>query len=126
MKKLLFVLMALCGTMIPCMAEGNPIAPSDSLSRKHKNLIPPVKGGNLRPTAPSRVYIVCEYAPGVMTLTLPTGIYQVTARLYNETVDWTGLFTRDIPTVEIPLITGSCNINCVSDDGRVFSTTLDF
>ncbi|MDE5812410.1 MAG: hypothetical protein K2G64_01235 [Muribaculaceae bacterium] len=79
-----------------------------------------------RPEAPSRVFIMCAYDSEHLYFQLPAGVIFITVDLIGETNQWSGVATAEFPRVDIPVLMGEYEINCTTDDGRVFSGFLSF
>ncbi len=115
---LLFLLCLMMSSFV--CAAGNTNA-GNGTSEKQPIVIPRnVKYG--RPKAPSRDVIICHCNENELVFELPQSIYSMTVTIINtEYVLWTGLISRDNNVAEITLPSGEWVINCVAEDGRLFS-----
>lgn len=80
----------------------------------------------IRPNVPSRVQIKCYYASGYVRLGFPEGIYSATVTISNGEEEWFGFASVDEPLMETPVFTGDYTIECIADNGRLFTGTLHF
>lgn len=87
-------------------------------------LLPPKD--TLRPNAPSRSYIVCLYSEGFIEFTFPDGVQSMEVRIYNGVNEYVGTTTADTPWIELPSLSGIYDIECTTDDGRVFSGSVEW
>ncbi len=79
-----------------------------------------------RPNAPSRVYIECTYGIGFINFSFPENIQEVSVEIYNEEESVAGHVTNSFPRLDLPELTGSFTIICMTEDNRVFQGTLIF
>lgn len=87
-------------------------------------LFPPVIPNH--PNAPSRIYIGCSYGAGYVQLAFPEGIYSATVTISNGEDEWFGFASVDEPLMETPVFYGDYTIECIADNGRLFTGTLHF
>ena len=81
---------------------------------------------NHRPNAPSRSYIECFYGEGFVQFVFPDGVQTMMVRVYNGVEEYTGTVTADTPWVELPILSGIYDVECATDDGRVFSGSIEW
>lgn len=81
---------------------------------------------NHRPNAPSRSYIGCFYGEGFIEIVLPDGIHTMEVRVYNGDGEYAGTVSVDTPWIELPILSGIYDVECTSDDGRVFSGVIEW
>jgi hypothetical protein len=81
-----------------------------------------------RPNAPSRNFIECSYDIGYLNLNLPTGVNYANVSISEISSDiiWEGYVSTDSYTIQIPVLSGEYEIDCTTDDGRVYFGTLIF
>lgn len=79
-----------------------------------------------RPNAPSRYYIACFYGESFIEFVFPNGVQTIEVRIYNEIYEYNGTATADTPWIELPSLSGIYDIECTTDDGRVFSGSVEW
>lgn len=79
-----------------------------------------------RPNAPSRSYIECFYGEGFVQVVFPDGIQTMTVRVFNGVDEYAGTVTADTTWVELPILSGIYDVECTTDDGRVFSGSVEW
>lgn len=85
----------------------------------------PAKRTN-RPNAPSRAYIQCIYGDCFVEFILPDGVQTMEVRIYNGIDEYAGTVTADTPWIEIPNLSGIYDVECTTDDGRIFSGSIEW
>ncbi len=106
-----------------CASADSPQGPPNS--DRGIILISRNKGKYGKPNAPSRDVIICHCNENELVFELPQSIYSMTVTIINtEYVFWTGLISRDNNVAEITLPSGEWVINCVAEDGRLFSAEI--
>lgn len=73
-----------------------------------------------RPNAPPRVTIECIYGEGCLSIVIPEGVMCISVKVYNDTEEYFGFVTTEDATMTLPILIGEYNIECTTDDGRVF------
>ncbi len=73
-----------------------------------------------RPNAPSRVFIDCYYADGVIEFAFPDGTSALDVSIANDSGLWVATVTPELPALLIDGITGNITIECTAPDGRTF------
>lgn len=80
-----------------------------------------------RPKAPSRIFIECRYGIGHMEFSIPENIYGMTVNiLREEACEFSCYVTSEEPYIDIPTFSGEYTVQCVTDDGSIFSGILQF
>ena len=83
--------------------------------------------GTLRPNAPGRYSITCVYGSGYMELSLPEGVEELTVTLYQDGLCvYYGVATPEVSILEIPEISGVCQVECIDQSGRRYVGQLEF
>lgn len=129
MKKVKFLVMLLALVLASQWSEA-----SSSTSSKD-NTTPVIKETILRsnparktnrPNAPSRSYIECFYGVGFIEFVMPDGVQTMGVRVFNGVDEYAGTVTANTPWVELPNLSGIYDIECTTDDGRVFSGSIEW
>lgn len=79
-----------------------------------------------RPNAPSRNVMECMYGDGFITCEFSEEVHSISIRLYNDCEEYSAIISQDNATMVIPPLSGEYNIECHSDNGRVFVGFLNF
>lgn len=109
-------------------SNGNsPVSINENSTSMYKTILkhnPAKKTG--RPNAPSRSYIECFYGDGVVGFSFSGGVQSMEVRIYNGVNEYVGTTTADTPWIELPSLSGIYDIECTTDDGRVFSGVIEW
>lgn len=79
-----------------------------------------------RPNAPSRSYIQCMYGESFIEFVIPDEVESMSVRIYNGVDEYAGTVTADTPWIELPNMSGIYDIECTTDDGRIFSGLIEW
>lgn len=50
----------------------------------------------------------------------------MTVRVFNGVDEYVGTVTADTPWLEFPILSGIYDVECTTDDGRVFSGSVEW
>lgn len=73
-----------------------------------------------RPNAPSRIQIECSYHDGSLEFSFPENVEAMMVSINNEEQNVIGMVYRDSPIFELPPLSGTFEISCMTDDGRIY------
>lgn len=80
-----------------------------------------------RPKSPAKIYLVCQYSIGHISLSFPDDATYMDVSLNDETGPvWIGTISRTNPETEIPSLLGEYTIICQTDQNQIFEGTLFF
>ncbi len=115
--------------LICISCSGNIFADSRSentadLSTTYLN---PKRDPGHRPKSPAKIYLVCQYSIGHISLSFPDDATYMDVSLNDETGPvWIGTISRTNPETEIPSLLGEYTIICQTDQNQIFEGTLNF
>ena len=124
MKTKLFLTVTLCGLGIYAI----PISSKENTPPKvsPRVTILSAKSDSGRPKAPSRAHVECMYSEDYLTFSFLGEISSYAIYMYNDTDEWYGYVSKEVPTVQIPHFLGTYTLECTADNGRVFIGTIEF
>lgn len=94
---------------------------SKDMTSGKKTVLSLSKKGTARPNALSNIGMECFYGDGFIEFEFPEGVQYLYVKVYDMLFEFEGIVTKDSPTLEIPSHHGEYNIECTTDDGRMFS-----
>lgn len=123
-----FIKISVLAVMIVCcslssVAEDSKSEPKETMA---KTILLTLKPSSHRPNAPSRTFIECQYCNEGMLFTFPEGIYSISVTITNGADAWYGHASRETNEIHFPPKSGDYEMECVTDDGRVFYGQLLF
>lgn len=128
MDKLKFLILSVV-LVISCnvaMADSSSSGNTTEKATTKKTVLYASHKGSLRPNAPSRLCMECNYGDGVIEFLLPEGVESLFVRVYDSLFELEGIVTCANPRFEIPNLQGEYSIECITEDGRVFSGIIIF
>lgn len=99
----------------------------DNTTKENQTTIIPHRNENYRAKAPAKIYLICQYSTGYISLSFPEDANYMEISLSDEVGPvWIGTISRTNPETEIPVLSGEYTITCQTDQNQIFEGTLLF